>query len=354
MDTPRKTMIFQIAGAFVAWIIGSGFATGQEVLQFFSSYGLASFAIIAINYIGFTLIGYFLIRTGYEHRGVLGFNHFVYFCGNKIGKAYTWLATGTLVLLMPVLLSGAGATAYEYYGLAKPLGSAIIAALILAVYLLGFDRLIKIVSFVGPVIIVFSLSVGFISLIRDWNQLPRLNEQAQFLKNNQPTAHWTLSALTYLGLNLFPGSIYITSLGMTKATLKELRYGVLIGALLLILSIMIMSTAILMNGEVMQTLDIPVLYLAKQISYVLGAVFSLTLILGIFSSCTVILWSICSRFTSLNRRGDALLALSLTIIAYFVSLFPFGKLIGTFYPILGYVGLYFLGRVIYRGMKESV
>nr|WP_304055428.1 hypothetical protein [Enterocloster clostridioformis] len=25
------------AGAFIAWIIGSGFATGQEILQFFTS-----------------------------------------------------------------------------------------------------------------------------------------------------------------------------------------------------------------------------------------------------------------------------------------------------------------------------
>lgn len=27
--------VFKTAGAFMAWVIGSGFATGQEVLQFF-------------------------------------------------------------------------------------------------------------------------------------------------------------------------------------------------------------------------------------------------------------------------------------------------------------------------------
>ena len=38
-----KKAVVRIAGGFIAWIIGSGFATGQEVLQFFSSYGYLSY-----------------------------------------------------------------------------------------------------------------------------------------------------------------------------------------------------------------------------------------------------------------------------------------------------------------------
>ena len=35
--------VVTFAGAFIAWIIGSGFATGQEILQFFTSYGSVSY-----------------------------------------------------------------------------------------------------------------------------------------------------------------------------------------------------------------------------------------------------------------------------------------------------------------------
>lgn len=31
--------INKIAGGFVAWIIGAGFATGREILNFFASFG---------------------------------------------------------------------------------------------------------------------------------------------------------------------------------------------------------------------------------------------------------------------------------------------------------------------------
>ena len=74
----RFKNIFRCAGAFVAWVIGSGFATGQEVLQFFTSYGYKSYAIILINLVGFLVMGVSLYRTGQKHKDVEGFSHFTY------------------------------------------------------------------------------------------------------------------------------------------------------------------------------------------------------------------------------------------------------------------------------------
>ena len=42
LDTIEKTSPLRVltyAGAIVAFLIGSGFATGQEILQYFTSYG---------------------------------------------------------------------------------------------------------------------------------------------------------------------------------------------------------------------------------------------------------------------------------------------------------------------------
>lgn len=35
---------FQIAGAYIGVIVGAGFASGQEILQFFTSFGWISIA----------------------------------------------------------------------------------------------------------------------------------------------------------------------------------------------------------------------------------------------------------------------------------------------------------------------
>ena len=43
--------VLKFAGAFIAFIIGSGFATGQEIMQFFTSNGLYSLGSIVISLI---------------------------------------------------------------------------------------------------------------------------------------------------------------------------------------------------------------------------------------------------------------------------------------------------------------
>ena len=75
--------VLRCAGGFVAWVIGSGFATGQEVLQFFSSYGYASYAIIAINLVGFLAVGTMLLTTGRNKADEEGFEQFRYYCGRS-------------------------------------------------------------------------------------------------------------------------------------------------------------------------------------------------------------------------------------------------------------------------------
>lgn len=105
--------VIKFAGAFIAWIIGSGFATGQEILQFFSSYGYCSYGVVLLNLLGFLFLGQVLLTTGYDHRDERDFNHFIFFCGKKAGRFYSWLIPVTLLMIMAVLISGAGATLSE-------------------------------------------------------------------------------------------------------------------------------------------------------------------------------------------------------------------------------------------------
>lgn len=344
--------IFKTAGAFIAWVIGSGFATGQEVLQFFSSYGYKSYGVVLINLIGFVILGYLLMKTGFENKDISQFNHFNYFCGRKIGTFYTWLITATLMLLIPVLIAGGGATLYEYYGINHYIGSAIMTTLVLTAYLIGFERMIKIISSLGPLIIAFSLLVGTITLIKDISYWGEITNYENALVPYQSAPHWLLSGLLYLGLNFFPGSTYFTKLGIASSSKKEIKYGALFGGTVLVLSITIMNTAIMLNGNATAGLDIPVLYLAGKISYVFGAVFSGILVLGIFSSYSVMMWSVCSRFTFKEKKWNSLGAIIIAITAYLVSLLSFGKLIGTIYPIVGYIGLIFIVCVLYKGIAK--
>lgn len=351
-DTEIKPKnVLKITGAYIAWVIGSGFATGQEVLQFFSSYGFMSYAVIGMDLAGFILIGYFLMRTGFENKNADGFDHFRYFCGAKLGTGYAWLISATLLFLIPVLISGGGATLNEYYGVPKVIGSAVMSAAVLAVYLIGFEKMIGIISKLSPVIIVFLLAVGSISLVRDVGGIHKIPEYEAVFTPYRAAPSWWLSALLYLGLNFFPGSTYFTQIGTSASSKKELKYGAIAGGTVLLLSITVVSTSIMLNGET-AGLDIPVLYLARRISNVFCAVFSVMLVAGIFSSCSVMMWSVCSQFSRITGK-NTLTAVAVAVFGFVVSLFSFGTLIGTIYPVIGYVGLAFLACVIVKGVREK-
>lgn len=349
----NKKEVIKFAGAFIAWVIGSGFATGQEVLQFFTSYGYLSYGVVLLNLVGFLFLGQVLLVTGYEHKTETQFNHFKYFCGDKLGVFYSWLIPVTLILIMPVLISGAGATLSEYYGVNHYIGSAIMAGMVLCAYLIGFERLVNIVSKIGPAIIFFALLVGTITVIQDFGNFTEVPKYEPMLSGSHSAPHWIISSVLYLSLNFLSGSTYYTKLGISANDRKDAKYGALFGAIALILAIAIMNTAILLNAENTATLAIPVLYLAKKISYILGAVFSIVLILGMFSSCSAMMWSVCNRFSIGGKRGNRIFAALVAIFTFILGLLSFSELVGVFYPLVGYVGLVFIGCVIYKGVKNT-
>lgn len=346
-----KRAVAKYAGGFIAWVIGSGFATGQEVLRFFTSYGTLSYGVVLVNLIGFLFIGQLILTTGYEKKAVVNFNPYVHFCGRKLGTFYSWLIPVTIVLIMPVLISGAGATLHQYYGISPVIGSAIMTLMVLVAYLIGFEHLVRIVSAIGPIIIIFSLIVGLTTVFRDFSRFGEISSYEAVLSQSHASPHWLLSAILYLSLTFLSGSTYYTALGQSAANRKEAKYGAIVGALALIAAITIMNTAILLNGENTVLLSIPMLFLAREISYPLGAVFSVVLILGMFSSCSAMMWTVCSRFNKGGIRGNRFFAVLIALFTFTMGLLSFRDLVGTLYPLVGYLGLIYISCLVYKGLR---
>ncbi len=354
MNKHKKTDprgVLRIAGGFIAWMIGSGFATGQEILQFFSSYGYISYGIIIVNLLGFLILGRILLVTGHKHQEST-FDHFSYYCGNKLGTVYSWLIPLTLFLIISVMVSAAGSTVSEYFGLNRHLGSALMAIMVVGAYLVGFEKLVKIISLIGPVIIIFALLVGTVTVLKDFGHFADIAQYKETLALSKASPNWILSAALYLSLCLFTASTYFTELGKSAASAKEAISGATLGAVVIVLVLAIMNTAIMLNANETSNLQIPTLYLASKISYVLGGMFSVILVLGMFASSSAMMWSICSRFYKENIRKNRLLAIAIGIAVFILAQFSFSELLGIFYPFVGYIGLIYIGCVIWKGIKK--
>ena len=81
-----KTLI-GITGAYVAYMMGSGFSTGQEILQYFACYGMAGLfsILLCMGRLIFAAVSF--IRAGYREQFSTPGAVYVYYCGKRLGRA---------------------------------------------------------------------------------------------------------------------------------------------------------------------------------------------------------------------------------------------------------------------------
>ena len=86
-------------GAFIAFLIGSGFATGQEVIQYFSGYGYLGLLGVLMVFLMFLYVGVDFVLAGYNNRFHKGSEIFRYYCGDLIGSLYDYFAIAFCVVI---------------------------------------------------------------------------------------------------------------------------------------------------------------------------------------------------------------------------------------------------------------
>lgn len=331
--------VMKFAGAFIAFIIGSGFATGQEIMQFFTSNGLYSLVSIIISLILFTYFGSTVMSCGFDYGSLKKYRPYKYFCGNKVGLFYEYFVPVLLFISVIVMISGAGATLQEYYGLNYYVGCAMMTILVLIAFLCGLDSLINIIGFIGPVIVVFSLIVGFTILVQNFDGLKNISQTMMEVNLTKAGGNCVKSGILYASYNMVSGLFFFTSLGSSADTRREAKYGAIVGSLLLMIVILVMNFALLSKVNDIYKLSIPTLYFAKSISPMFGKVFSIVLLCGIFSTAAPNFWTVCDKISKAGKYNSKIIAIIISILAFFCGLFPFQKLVANVYPLTGILGM---------------
>ena len=82
--------VMKYAGAYIAFEIGSGFATGQEILQFYTSYGTMGIAGAIVSMILFSWAGGSLMKIGHRVGEKAAEKPYQLFCGKILGTFYEY------------------------------------------------------------------------------------------------------------------------------------------------------------------------------------------------------------------------------------------------------------------------
>lgn len=81
-------------------------------------------------------------------------------------------------------------------------------------------------------------------------------------------------------------------------------------------AVLFMNAALLLRVDEIAQYAVPTLQLAKDISPVLGGVFSVVLLCGIFSTAAPMMWTVCSKLAPVGTKKSILVAAILTAAAF--------------------------------------
>ncbi|MDD3429370.1 MAG: hypothetical protein PHG02_05130 [Oscillospiraceae bacterium] len=337
----RIAQIFTLSGALVAFHVGSGFASGQELLQFFTAYG--ALGIFAVGVLVFLLLSLFTVAVMCGEKPphkTRKNNLYVFYCGKIAGTVFSFLTPLLLFLTYVVMLSGSGAAAKEYFGVSTLTGRVVMGLLTMVTVLLGLDKLVKIVGKIGPVIIVGVVALGVYGIFFGMENMTEGFFALETIWLPRAAPNWWLSAVSYASFAAICGLPFISGLGGEINNKKEGIYSAVLGSGAFCLAALVMSFGLLCNVEHLYTLQVPTLYLARAVSPLAAFAFSLVLFAGVYTTAVPMLWSVAD---SLEPDTTApfykLVVCVLVAIAILCSVFPFNKLLGFVYPYIGYTGV---------------
>lgn len=220
-----KTLI-GITGAYVAYMMGSGFSTGQEILQYFACYGMAGLfsILLCMGLLIFAAVSF--IRAGYREQFNKPEDVYIYYCGKRLGKAYHYFTTVSIYLCFIVMVAAAGAAVEQYFGISRIIGAIAIGVLACATVMLGLNSLVSILGHIGPFMILMVILMGVITICRSnltaaAETIARIPE----MKLLRASPSWVLASVSYVGISVVWLASYLTSIGRRAKSIASASVG---------------------------------------------------------------------------------------------------------------------------------
>ena len=364
---PKRVLI--LAGAVIAFTIGSGFATGQEIIQYFTAYGLQGILAVILFAVCFLYYNFNFANAGAKEHFERGNDVYKYFCGKYVGTFCDYYSTLFCYMSFFVMIGGAASTFNQQYGLPLWVGGVILAVLAMLTVVGGLNSLVDAIGIVGPVIVVLCIFIGIVTLGRDAGNVSAGLEvikngayegplaASETIKN--AGANWIISALSYAGFVLLWFASFTAALG-SKNGKKDLRWGIIWGTTGVCVAIVVISLAQIanintasVNGEYVWSAAIPNLILAERIWKPFSAIFAIIVFAGIYTTAVPLLYNPASRFAKEGTPQFKILTIVLGVIGLFVGLFlPFRVLVNIIYVLNGYVGAVLILFMIWKNIRD--
>lgn len=342
-------------GAILGFIIGAGFASGQEILTFYTHLGFwGSFAAGLFAMLVMSVVYAVVMEDGRRLQFKDTNDIFEYYCGKYLGEVLKWVVAIVMFLVASIMFAGAGATLEQQYGLDPMVGRLLMAALTIVTVILGLKNLVNVIGVIAPLIAIFAIAVGFVGILSNPAGLTGSDELIATLDLNTPYPNWWSTGFmyaAYLTMGLVP---FVCGVGAQAKTRGEAVGGGIFGGVGYMLGVMILGFGMMAHIQEVHHLEIPALGLLGTSSPVIANAFAVALMLAIYTTAVPMLWTAVNKLAPVDGTPKyRIITIVLGVIGLFGGLFKFSTLIGIVYPALGWVGLVIIVCIVIRKLRGA-
>lgn len=349
MSRSQLLASIQIAFTYVGTVIGAGFATGQELLQFFAAYGFYGLIGLAIAGYGFFRLGPYIIELGHRLQAT-GYHPILYHvCGPKLGAILDACTAVFLFSGMSIMLAAAATIGRDFFNLPYAAGLAVMAVALLITMMGGIRSIASVNMLLMPVLICCSVGISFYSLVHHGAEaVPLLFTEAEPL-----SWRFILSGLLYLSYNMVLGASILAPLGKAAPEKTVRQRGGQWGGLILTLLAFWLTAVILIHYPQVVTSEVPMLSIAQSQHWASYLLYAAVLLMAVYTTAIASLYGAADKLAGVGRWPLNRCVLIVTAAGLAFSGLGFTALIRIIYPFFGLLSLYFTFKLMWLSYRDS-
>ncbi|XXM73311.1 YkvI family membrane protein [Lysinibacillus sphaericus] len=332
----RMSGAFQIAAVYVGTVIGAGFATGREIVEFFTRFGFIGFlAILFSGYLFITMGTRIMLKShDIKAKSFEQFNEYLF--GKWFSKFMNIMMMIMLIGVSAVMLSGAGAVFREQLLMPKQVGVILTIVLGFITMMVGMKGLFAVNTFVVPLMIMFNLflmghSVTNTGFLEAFLTIPPVDDGWKSV----------VAPFSYVAFNLAMAQAVLVPVASEVDDRQVIKYGGYLGGFFLTLILISSHMTLVLIPEV-TLYEIPMAVVMKSFAAGLYFVYILIIYGEIFTSVIGGVFGLEKQLAGYWKGPSFVTFSAIFLVIYSLSFFEYSKLLSYLYPLFGYLSLLFL------------
>ncbi|PAB58463.1 YkvI family membrane protein [Anaeromicrobium sediminis] len=335
--------ILKIICIYVGTVIGAGFASGQEMMTFFSRYREKGFIGIYISIIFFTVISSYVLNYVYAYN-IYSYEKWL---ERIVGKSLCRVLNSMIILFLfsiyCVMLAGTGTLLESFFNCSPLVGAVIMSILLFIIFVSNLEGLGLANMIIVPVIFIGMLILGIRAI--------GVEAVINIPNSINMTGNYLVSSILYVSYN----SIGLVAILFSMRPFMKRRYegilGALGGSLVLGVMMLIIHKTTNMNYAQLKGAQIPMLEVGKSLGIEFYTMYGIILLGAMFTTAAANGYIVVDYMKKKLKLNHIVVSALFCIITIPLSNFGFKSLVSILYPIFGYIGVFTLIWILYRKIR---